>query len=301
MRLPGRDGLDSPRTCTHGALGEDHERSDLRGGANVRPAAELSREPGNLDNAHPFAILLAEEHHRAKLSSLRDRRDECVHRQVLEHLLVHEVLDPLPLLVGELLRVCEVEPQLVGPHRRSGLADMVAEDLLQCLVQEVSRSVVRHRREADGPGHDRAHTVAGGEAFTLEQERLVVLETVGLAQLGARAAAVVALDPARVRDLSAAGRVEGRLPKLREEEAALDVVERTDLREYVRLLVADELGPEAGPLREFGCALVVLGDRAPRAGPLLLHQVSELLLVHTQAAFARELLRQLEREAVGIV
>ena len=63
------------------------------------------------------------------------------------------------------------------------------------------------------------HAVARGEAGALEQQRLVVLEAVRLAQLGARA--VLLLDPAGVGHLAAAGRIERRLAQLREEEAVL--------------------------------------------------------------------------------
>src|SRR6266511_5615132 len=178
---------------------------------------------------------------------------------------------------------------------------MVAQDVLERLVEEVRRGVVRHGREPDAPGHDRTHAVAFAEPLAFEQQRLVVLQAVRLAERPASAAAVVGLDPAGISHLSPARRVERRLAKLGEEEPVPELFDGADLRENVGFLVPDELRSEAGGLRELGRTLVVLRDRGTRALALLLHEPRELLLVHAQAALARELLRELEREAVRVV
>ena len=109
----------------------------------------------------------------------------------------------------------EVEAELVGPHRRARLLDVLAEHAPQRLVEEVRRRVVRHRREAHRPRHDGADAVAGGEALALEDEHLVVAEPDARRdELGPRAGLVV-LDVARVGDLAAARRIERRLAQLR--------------------------------------------------------------------------------------
>src|SRR6185436_17671413 len=92
-RLAGGDGLDPARTRTDGALGEDHERADLGRRADVRAAAELAREPVDLDDAHDLAVLLAEEHLRTEPARLVDRRLEGPYRAADEDLLVDELLD----------------------------------------------------------------------------------------------------------------------------------------------------------------------------------------------------------------
>ncbi len=117
----------------------------------------------HLDHADDVAVLLAEERHRAQALRLVDRRQERMDRQVLEDALVHDLLDPGALLGAQRLGMAEVEAQLVGPHGRAGLADVVAEHLLERLVEQVRRGVVRGRREADLPRHDGAHAVARGE------------------------------------------------------------------------------------------------------------------------------------------
>ena len=117
-----------------------------------------------------------------RASSIGD--DERAHRVVLEDRLVDAPLDRLPLLGRQRLRVREVEAQLVGPHRRAGLVDVVAEHRAQRLVQEVRSRVVRHRREAHAPRHDCLDAVAAREARALEQQRLVVVDPVGGAEHG---------------------------------------------------------------------------------------------------------------------
>ncbi len=296
-RLAGGDRLDAPRAGADGALVEDHERPDLGRRADVRPAAELDRPAADVDDAHDVAVLLAEEHHRAELPRLVDRRLVDPHRQVREHPLVDALLDLRPLLRRQRGRMREVEAELVGPHGGAGLLDVLAEHLAQALVQKVRPGVVRHRREAHRPRDGRLHAVARGEAGPLEQQRLVAVVAVRLAQLGARA--VVLLDPARVGHLAAAGGIERRLAQLREEEPVLQLLERADLRQRLRLLVADELGAEPGRGRELGRALrAPARDAGARDLAVLLHQPRVLLVVDAEAALARELHRQLDREAV---
>ena len=54
--------------------------ADLGRRAHVRAAAELARDAVDLDDADDVAVLLAEEHHRAELARLVDRRLERVQR-----------------------------------------------------------------------------------------------------------------------------------------------------------------------------------------------------------------------------
>ena len=96
------------------------------------------------------------------------------------------------------------------------------------------------------------HAITLGEALAAEEQRLVVAEPVRLDELGTGPRLVVELDPPVVADLAAAGRVERRLAQLREEEPVVEPLERADLREDVRLRVADELRLEARRARELG-------------------------------------------------
>ena len=294
VRLAGRNSLDPARARADRAFREDRERADLRGPAHMRPSAQLTRVAGNLDHADLVAVLLAEEHHRPKLARFLDGRHECVHRQVLEDLLVHAAFDLGALLAGELVGMCEVEAQLVRPNGGPSLTDVVAEHVLQRLVQEMGGRVVGHGRKAMRPGDDRAHAITVVKATAFEHEHLVVsFEADCLAQcrLGPR---LLVDEVAGVRDLAAARRVERRLVQLYFEAAVTAVVERRDRRQDVCLLVSDELR-----LRPFDLKLD--RNRSARPLPLLLHQRRELVLVDAEPALARKLLGQLERKAVRVV
>ena len=102
----------------------------------------------------------------------------------------------------------EVEAELVRTNGGACLADVVAENVPQRLMQQVRRRVVRHRRKAHAPRHGGPHPVALGEIASFEEQYLIVLEPVCVAQLGTRRLIAVELDPSGVGDLSAARRIE---------------------------------------------------------------------------------------------
>ena len=177
---------------------------------------------------------------------------------------------------------------------------MLAEHLAERCLQQVRRGVVRHRREADAPRHDRADAIAAREARTAKEEDLVVVEAVRVDELGAHRRVVVALDPTVVGYLAAARRVERRLAQLREECAVAELLEGADLRQDVDLRVAHELRREpriAGEVRR------ALGEptlaRAARDLPVPLHLQAVAVDVDLVSVLARELDRELDREAVG--
>jgi hypothetical protein len=175
-----------------------------------------------------------------------------VHRKVLEHPLVDDLLHALALLRAQRLRVGEVEAQLVGAHGRTGLAHVVAEDLLKRLVEEMCRRVVGHRREAHLPGDAGLDPLARREALPAKDERLVLAEAERGCELGSLP---IGFDPALVAHLPAAVGIEGGLPELGEEDSVAEILDGADLREHFDLLPADELRLEAGLSREVPCAL----------------------------------------------
>jgi hypothetical protein len=202
--------------------------------------------------------------------------------------------------VRELRGVREVEAELVGTHRRARLGHVVAEHLAQRCLQQVRRCVVRHRREADAPGHDSADTVTGAEALAAEEEHLVPVEPVRVHELGAHATRVVALDPSLVRDLAATRGVERRLAQLGEKRAVTELLERPELREHVDLGVADEVRGEArvggevcGPLNHSTLTA------AARDLAVTLHLLPVAVDVDLVSALRRQLDGELDREPVG--
>src|SRR3954471_3902333 len=157
--------------------------------------------------------------------------------------------------------------------------------------------MVRHRREADRPGHNRADAYAFAESLATEGQHLVVLEPERLDQVGARAGLLV-LDVTGVGDLAPALGIEGRLLELRLEGAVAEIRVGEDRRQHLSSLVADELRARR---RAADLDVDVESRAPPRALPLLLHQTGELLLVDLESPFGRELLRQLPGEPVGVV
>src|SRR5581483_11464723 len=163
-------------------------------------------------------------------------------------------------------------------------------------VQEMRRRVVRHRREASAPRHDRTHAVAGGKPAPLEDEYLVVLEAIGGTQGCDRSGAFVD-ELAGIGHLAAAVRVERRLAQLREEGAVGELDARAELGEHVRLLVAHELASEAGGARKLGCALQIrLLPTGARDVAVLLHQLAEAVDVDGLATLLGQLDCELDRK-----
>src|SRR6185503_4985544 len=90
--------------------------------------------------------------------------------------------------------------------------------------------------------------------------------------------------------------VERRLLELRLKAAVAQVLVREDRGQDFGLLVAGELAADVARDTHLD-----LRRSLARALSLLLHQRMEAVLVDRQAAFAGQLLRQLEREAVRVV
>ena len=195
---------------------------------------------------------------------------------------------------------------LSGPDVGAGLAHVRAEALAQRRVQEVRGGVVALGGAARGAVDERDHALALVQLARdrLEHQHLVVADPqhVGDAR---GAVARLAADLAGVVDLAAAGGVERRLDELDQQPPVLPV-HRADRRRLLDGLVAGEGRVEARRVGEHPRALAVLvaaaapGARArPRA--LLLHQVLEAGRVDAQPLLRRELEREVEREAVGVV
>jgi hypothetical protein len=172
-------------------------------------------------------------------------------------------------------------------------------------VQEVRRGVVAGGRAPVRrvDARDDALALVQLALLRLEHERLVVAEPHDVDDTRA-AAAVLALDHARVGDLAAAGRVERRLDELQQHATVL-ARDGADRRRLLDPLVARERRRDAGRLGERDNALAplvaVAAARVTGAPALLVHQALEALRVDAQPLLGGQLERQVEREPVRVV
>ena len=140
------------------SFGNDGDDADVAGAVDMGAAAELDREGAvraraverraHRDDADLVAVLLAEEGAGAGLDRLVDGHELRHDRLVLQEHRVGDVLDLSDLVVGDRLRVAEVEAQAVGRDERALLSHVLAEHLAQGLVQEMRRRVVGADRRA---------------------------------------------------------------------------------------------------------------------------------------------------------
>ena len=190
---------------------------------------------------------------------------------------------------------------------------MIAEHHAQSFMQDMGRRMVGARRRArlmiDGELDREARTRgASDDGHVVNDEVAELLARVG--DFGAKARRG---DFADVADLPAGLAVERRL--VEDERAALASLQRLDLDPVLEDraddalgglgLVAEKLGradalAQSVPDR-FGRRFPRARPGAPRLGPLALHRGVEPFEVDREAAGAQSVLRQIEREPIGVV
>ena len=135
-------GLDTTDTGCDRTLRDNLEEADLTRGLGVNTTTELTRGT-ETDHAHLVAVLLAEEGDGTELLGLFERHiTMLVEGDILANHTVHQTLDLTDLLVVDFLEVAEVEAQGIRRYERTLLLDMVAEHLLQGIVEQVGSRVV---------------------------------------------------------------------------------------------------------------------------------------------------------------
>ena len=139
------DGLDTANTGSHAALAENLEETDATGTAGMDTTAELARRT-EAYHTHLVAILLAEEGDGTEFLCLVEGHVAVlVDVDVLANHVVHHALHLSQLVVADFLEVREVEAQRVGADERTLLLHVVAQHLLQGVVQQVGSSMVGGR------------------------------------------------------------------------------------------------------------------------------------------------------------
>ena len=135
-------GLDTANTGSNTALGNDLEEADLTCSLSVDTTTELARR-AETNHAHLVAVLLTEEGDGTELLGLVEGHIAVlIQGDILTDHLIHHALYLTDLLVCHLLEVREVEAQGIRAYVRSLLLYMVAEHLLQRIVEQVGCSMV---------------------------------------------------------------------------------------------------------------------------------------------------------------
>jgi len=146
------DRFDAADAGRGGALGKNFERADVAGVGDVRATAQF-RAVERAEDAHPVAVFLAEEHHRAGILGFGERHLALRDRTRREDALVDEILDRADLRGGKLGSMREIETQLIGRDERARLVDVLAEDFPQRFAAYAAAcaEAVRETSDDDAP------------------------------------------------------------------------------------------------------------------------------------------------------
>ncbi len=206
-----RDRLDPSHPRRDGRLGDDLEEADVSRPRDVGAAAELGADIAHPDKSDLVGVFFVEDGLGAGLEGLFFGHDTRFHGNVGLDVFVHEHLDPVELGLFYLGKMGEIETKTVGRHERTGLFDVIAQDVAQCGVEEVRARMVG----LDGPSrfhlHLKTHRVVSADPALPDLTDVgdeVFVGPLGIPDLKQE---VVALDDAGVSDLAARLPVEWRL------------------------------------------------------------------------------------------
>ena len=299
--------LDTAHAGRHTAFGNDLEKADIAGARHVGAAAQLGGKIAHAEDAHLFAVLLAEQRHRAGLERGIMLHDARGHRVVGANLLVHQTFHGADLVVRHRLVVRKIKARLVGVDQGAFLLHVVAQHLAQGRVHQVRRRVVELR------GGTRRHVDMGAEHVAYLQgaggQLAVMAEHVGLdlLRIGHREGAVRRHQLADVAHLAAGFCIERCL--VEHDNAGIAVLQNLHRRAILvegndaaavdfKCLVAFELGLAA--VIGNTCRHLELRRRT-RLLALFIHRRLVAGNVDRLAALARHVGGEVDREAEGVV
>ncbi|OPZ06361.1 MAG: hypothetical protein BWZ09_00430 [Alphaproteobacteria bacterium ADurb.BinA305] len=268
-------------------------------------AAQLLRR-ADRQHTHLVGVLLAEQHHRARLLRRLQRHHLGLRGGVGEDLAVDDLLDLADLLGAHRRGVGEVEAGLVGIDQRALLLHVGAKHFPQRLVHQVGDRVVARGGGARGDVHPRDHALpdrqlAGAHHAVMAEHRGLDLLRVFHAEDAGGGAQLAA-----VADLAAGLGIERGVVEHDHTHLALEqLIDRSAVlvqREDVALLFQQRVAVEGG----LGAVVFQVGGHLELAGGarlLLLarHRGIEGERVDGDLAFAADVGGEVEREAEGVV
>ena len=318
-----RLGLQAAHARGHRALADDGHKPDVAGARHMRAPAQLNRIGlarkraaavcAHADNAHLVAIFLAEQRARARFSGILDTHQPRGHPRVLDHQRVGNVFHLRQLRVADRLWMGKVEAQPFGRNQRPLLRDMVTQHLAQRLVQEMRGRMVGADGGAPRGVHVQLNRVARFERSCLDDALMHNQVTQLFLRVGHAQACRTRLYHTRVTHLAAGLAIERRLvdddaatfAKRQRSNFLAALHQRSDNALGALGVIAQKFRRPGFLLQRipdgFGRRLARSSPGLARLGPLALHGGGEGVEVNADAARAQCVLRQIEREAVGIV
>ena len=322
-RLPGQR-LEPPHAGRRGAFAQCDESPDVPGAPHMGAAAQLQRigpqigalarpfQRAHRHHTHLVAIFLAEQRLRPDAAGIVGRHDPCLDRAVLPDEVIHLGFDLLQFGRRHRLRMAEVEPQPVRRVERTALRHMIAQGAAQRLVQKVGRRVVGADLATAAMRHLQLGRLTLGDGtfgdlgdMNEHPRRFLDIGDLCRAGLGA--------DKACIPNLPAAFGIKGRLvdddlhgcPGFGRPDRHPVADQRQQLTFGGFGVIAQKLGRAIG-LGQFEPDSGILGLAGADPGrarllALLVHRGLEPRHIDGLALFAQRILRQIQREAVGVI
>ena len=278
-----------------------------------RVLAVLAGGPAHRDHADLVAILLAEQRTRAGVTGLVEPHQTGDDLIIFQHHVIGDVLDASEFFRRDRLRMHEIEAQAVGRDQRAALRDVIAEHLPQGFMQQMRRRVIGPDRRASGVIDIELQCRSRLQGALLHRAQMHEQIAGLLLGLGDTEAHALAGHHTGVADLTAGLRIERRL--VQHDRARLARFEAFDLAAILHQradhafgglgLIAEEFsGPELLAQREphaFGRSLAGASPSRTRLLALAVHRIGEGRDIDADAARFQGVLRQVEREAIGVV
>ena len=202
------NSLDTSDTGSYGVFADYLEQSQTSGVVDMSTAAELNGNALCLNNSYDIAVLFAEQSHCAKLLSLFNGHLGHGNGDSVKYILIYDSFDLGKLLGCNCLKVGEVETTSLSVNIRTCLMNMVAQNLSQSCLEQMSCGVVSHDSVTLFNVNGSGNTVALAETAHFNCTEVEVLTLCGLLGIGNCKAALTDGDNACVAYLSAALSVE---------------------------------------------------------------------------------------------
>ena len=279
----------------------------------ARAPSAVSSAIAHRDDANLIAILFAKQSARAGFNRRIDVHQPCFDRRVLQHDAVGDVFHFGKFFGRDWLWVREIETQTIRRNERTLLRDVIAKNVTQQLMQKMRRRMVgAHRtaaamidvkldRKTDGG-------VAAFDSSVMDEQIAELFMRVGHAEAEIRRA-----DQPGIADLTAGFAIERRL--VEDHLPGFACRQPLDLTAVLEQCDDDTFGTFRFVAEEVGRADALFQrkpDRTPwrlrrsppgpaRVSALLLHRSVETFDIDAKSAPTQGVLRQIEREAIGVV